>query len=205
MDENGAMLLQKSSEMAKGDEVVRKFLFETPLPPDLEKLLPDEFRVFCLMLNALKQWVAAEQSATDRYLLGGTARNSLRKITDQCLVTGEKIGPEGELHHPVRDGRPPILLSKAGHSLIEGQIAGNKVEQEADPVSEAIKNLRDQGNHSWIQLREGCLDLLGLTVQVSSPRRRNASRSFAKKVHQELDLSNQQILDWLEDDPSSVS
>ncbi len=120
IDAIGEMLMQKSTDMAKGDVVIQRFLEETPLPPDLAKLLPDEFRVFCLMLNALKQWVSAEQQATDRYLLGGTARDTLRKLTDECMVTGDKIGPDGELHHPVRDGRPPILLSKEGHSLIEG-------------------------------------------------------------------------------------
>ena len=157
------------------------------------------------MLNALKQWVAAEQSATDRYLLGGTARESLRKLADQCMVTGETIGPDGELHHPVRDGRPPILLSKRGHSFIEGQIAGNHVEQEGDSVSVEIQKMRRKGNHSWVQLREGCLDQLGLQVQFSSPGRRSASRSFAIKVHEELGLPYQEILDWLDVHQPGVS
>lgn len=198
MDEIGEILLRKSSEMSKANQTIRDFLNETPLPADLQNLLPEDFRVFCLLLNALKQWVAAEQSATDRYLLGGTARDSLRKLNDQCIVTGEKIGPDGELHHPVRDGRPPILLSKNGHTLIEGQIAGNQAEQEGDLVSVEIQKIRRKGNHSWVQLRHGCLDQLGLQVQFSSPGRRSGSRSFAKKVHEELGLSYQDILDWLD-------
>lgn len=38
--------------------------------------------------NALKQWVAAESAATDRYLLGGTARKQCRKMADHCLGSG---------------------------------------------------------------------------------------------------------------------
>jgi hypothetical protein len=199
MDEIGEILLRKSSEMAKDNEVIRKFLMETPLPPDLAQLLPDEFRVFCLLLNGFKQWVVAEQLATDRYLLGGTARDSLRKLADQCIVTGETIGSDGELHHPVRDGRPPILLSKKGHSLIEGQVAGKTLETDDDPVTVRIKKLRREGNHSWLQLREGCLSQLGLPLQSSPTRRQSSARSFAKKVHEDSGLSYEQILEWLDD------
>lgn len=205
IDEIGDILLRKSSEMAKSDQTIRDFLNETPLPADLQNLLPEEFRVFCLMLNSLKQWVSAEQAATDRYLLGGTARASLRKLTDQCMVTGEAIGPNGELHHPVRDGRPPILLSKNGHSLIEGQIAGNQAEQEGDLVSVTLRKMKKNGSRSWVQLRNGCLDQLGSQVQFSSPSRRSTSRSFAKKVHEELGLSYQEILAWLDEHQSEVS
>ncbi len=38
---------------------------------------------------------------------------------DKCIVTGEELGERAELHHPMRDGRPPILLSKKGHDIIE--------------------------------------------------------------------------------------
>lgn len=198
MDEIGEILLRKSSEMVNDNEVIRNFLTETPLPPDLAKLLPEEFRVFCLLLNGLKQWVVAEQLATDRYLLGGTARASLRKLVDKCIVTGETIGSDGELHHPVRDGRPPILLSKKGHSFIEGQVSGKTLEADDDPVTIGIKKVRSDRNRSWFQLRDGCLSQLGLPVQFSSSRRQSSSRTFAKKVHEESGLTYQQILEWLD-------
>jgi len=67
--------------------------------------------------------VAAEQSATDRYLFGGASRKLCRAAADSCLVSGDHLGPDCELHHPVRDGRPAIPLSKHGHGLIEGQIS----------------------------------------------------------------------------------
>jgi hypothetical protein len=120
----GALVLEEAARMAQEDGPVRDFLDENPLPPSLRGKLPDEFRTFCLALNALKQWVAAEQAATDRYLLGGTARKACRAAADRCVVPGNLLERERlELHHPVRDGRPPIPLDKDAHARIEGQKA----------------------------------------------------------------------------------
>ena len=151
-------LLTNSAKAATKSGPIREFLNSNPLPDVLKGLLPDEFRAFCLALNALKQWVAAEQAATDRFLLGGTARQLCRAVAKSCLVTNQSFdGQEVELHHPVRDGRPPIPLSKAGHARIEGQLAG----QDADPHFNALRELRRNGNRSWAQLRLGCDALLG--------------------------------------------
>ncbi|MEO8270837.1 MAG: hypothetical protein ABI557_14025 [Aureliella sp.] len=106
LDEIGGLLLERSKELACSPGEVRDYLNATELPECIEGRLPDEFRAFCLVLNALKQWVAAESAATDRYLLGGTARKQCRKMADHCLVTGESLDETTvELHHPVRDGR----------------------------------------------------------------------------------------------------
>ena len=64
------MLLTKSKSLASIEGPIRTFLDDNPLPLAVAQRLQPEFRVFCLALNAIKQWVAAEQSATDRYLLG---------------------------------------------------------------------------------------------------------------------------------------
>ncbi len=157
LDRIGKLLIDESKQMASSPGTVREFLDANPLPPEMTSLLPDEFRTFCLALNALKQWVGAEQSATDRYLLGGVARQSCREATSNCLVTGETLGPDAELHHPLRDGRPPILLSKTGHSSIEGQLSS----MSDDPFERAVLSIRRERNGSWAQLRRGCLDLLG--------------------------------------------
>lgn len=117
----GALLLEEAKLLAEQNGPIKEFLEQNPLPCKIDGLLPRDFRVFCLILNSLKQWVSAEQSATDRFLLGGTAREACRSITTHCMVTNEKLGNDAELHHPVRDGRPPIILSKKGHSHIEGQ------------------------------------------------------------------------------------
>jgi len=125
LDQIGELLLARSAEAVKVRAPVREFLDANPLPEALKGLLPDEFRAFCLALNSLKQWVSAEQLATDRYLLGGTARQLCRQAASSCVLTGEPFdGQTVELHHPVRDGRPPIPVSKTGHDQIEGQAPG---------------------------------------------------------------------------------
>jgi hypothetical protein len=123
LDRIGEVLLAESAKLAETEGPIQTFLEENPLPSSMEKSLPASFRVFCLALNALKQWVSAEQAATDRYLLGGTARELCRKASKTCLVSGVDLGQDSELHRPARDGRPPILLSKKGHDSIEGQLA----------------------------------------------------------------------------------
>ena len=172
----GEMLLAESKNLASKEGQVRTFLDKNPLSPAIEEYLSPEFRVFCLALNAIKQWVAAEQRATDCYLLGRDARSLCREVAEHCL--GEKIGSDCELHHPVRDGRPPIPLSKHGHALIERQLSSDG----DDPIERALSGLRRKGNRSWAQLRRGCLDLIGQPEPESSKRGAANDRAFAKKL-----------------------
>ena len=124
LDAVGELLLKLSAGLVKKPGPARDFLDQNPLPPVLVDRLPEEFRMFCLALNALKQWVTAEQAATDRYLLGGTARNECRAVASACVVSGETLTSNNtDLHHPVRDGRPPIPLTKKAHAQIEGQVS----------------------------------------------------------------------------------
>jgi hypothetical protein len=189
----GANLLAESARLAFADGPVRTFLADNPLTPSLAERLPDEFRVFCLALNALKQWVAAEQAAADRYVLGGVARDLCREATDRCLVSGELLGLDCELHHPVRDGRPPIPLSKRGHSSIEGQVSL----EGTDPTERALLTLRRDSNRSWALLRRGCLDLLGKPVPWPSKSSAAGARAFARKAHAVTSLGYEQIVEWL--------
>ncbi|MDD2811146.1 hypothetical protein [Rhodoferax sp.] len=101
----GALLNQAAVKAAKTGQV-KDFLDRNPLPDSMKSHLPDEFRAFCLLLNALKQWVSAESLSTDRYLLGGTVRDKLRATSSHCMITGSSLD-KVELHHAVRDGRPP--------------------------------------------------------------------------------------------------
>lgn len=158
-------------------------------------LLPGEFRAFCLALNAVKQWVAKEQAATDRYLLGGVARALCREAGKTCLVTGEVLGPDAELHHPVRDGRPPIALSKRGHASIDGQVATVG----RDRIGRAIIATRGEGNRSWAQLRRGCLDLLGKPVPWPSKASAAGARAFARKTSTAAKVGYVEILTWLDE------
>ena len=190
LDKIGVILVEASIEASK-EGPVKKFLDDNQLPPHMRALLPDEFRAFSLLINALKQWVSAESAATDRYLLGGTARQTCRGITINCIVTGEAIGSDAELHHPVRDGRPPILLNKRGHTLIE---QGNYThfEEEKDPTSEiweTIKKLRTEKHMSWVQLREG-----RNASSTGSNNCRPGAKPFANRIVREPALSPDNIV-----------
>jgi hypothetical protein len=194
LDQVGDLLLTESMKLAEAPGPIRTFLDDNPLPSAMAQRLPDYFRIFCLALNSLKQWVAAEQSATDRYLLGGAARELCRQAAETCLVTGAALGQDSELHHPVRDGRPPILLSKNGHALIEDQLASVG----DDPIGRVLWALKRAGNRSWLQLRRGCLDRLGWPVPWPSKASAAGARVFAKKAATAADVGYEQILEWMD-------
>jgi hypothetical protein len=187
LDSIGILLNEYAIKMANEDGVVKDFLRENPLPPHMKELLPNEFRVFALLLNSLKQWVSAESAATDRFLLGGTARQTCRLAVDKCIVTGDELGEKPELHHPMRDGRPPILLSKKGHDLIE-QI--NIINEDEWDV---IKRIKRKSNQSWIQLREGCNAIL-----TGSNNYRSGAKTFAKNAIKETNLTAKEIIEILD-------
>ena len=195
LNELGEMLPAKSESLASIEGPVGTFLDENPLPPAINRHLPRKYRVFCLALNAIKQWVAAEQSATDRYLFGGASRKLCRAAADSCLVSGDYLGPDCELHHPVRDGRPAIPLSKHGHGLIEGQISS----EGDDPIGQALSELRRVGNRSWAQLRRGCLELIGQLEPGPAKRGAANDRAFARKAAVDANVNYQEILEWLDE------
>ena len=195
VDRVGELLLKEAAELPLRSERVRQFFEENPLPPSLAGRLPAEFRAFCLALNALKQWVAAEQAATDRYLLGGTAREQCRTAAEYCILSGTPLtSATVELHHPVRDGRPPVPVCREAHAEVEGQVSG--------PGDQTLRgillNIKRKGSRSWVQLRRGCQDLLGLPVQHSTPKVAANSRSFARRASQDSSRSYQELLDWLD-------
>jgi hypothetical protein len=195
LDHIGCLLLSHATVIANTPGPVRDFLSDNPLPKSLEELLPDDFRAFCLALNALKQWLAAEQAATDRYLLGGKARQECRDVATTCVVTGEPLAPgEAELHHPVRDGRPPIPLSKHGHARLEGQAGSSN----KDSLRAKILAIKRQLNRSWPHLRKGCFSLLGKEASHSTPAIAASSKAFARKVAKETDLTFEEIIAWLD-------
>jgi hypothetical protein len=194
LDRIGSLLIDESARLAVAPGPVRDFLAGNPLPKEMAPLLPDSFRAFCLALNSLKQWVAKEQAATDRYLLGGVSRQLCRDTAVACLVTGEVLGPDAELHHPVRDGRPPVLVSKAGHDRLEGQEAVNAT----DATARELVALRRKMNLSWAHLRRGCLDLLGTPAVASSKAMAASARSYARKASAVTRLGYRELLDWLD-------
>lgn len=195
LDAIGCLLKAESQKLAQSSKEIKHFLSANPLPGKMAELLPEDFRVFVLILNALKQWVTAESAYCDKYLMGGTVREKCRNAIDHCLVTGEPLTASAELHHPVRDGRPPIPLSKRGHSMIEGQVTveanGTAAGEDAGPEPEwtKLRQIRKERNQSWVQLREGLA-----AVKTGSMTCRANAKSFANKVIRELGLQPEEIL-----------
>lgn len=194
LDQIGVLLLSYATNAIINNSDIRSFLDKNPPPSALGDLLPDDFRAFCLALNALKQWVAAEQAATDRYLLGATARNACRQAATTCVLTGQELTDTMELHHPLRDGRPPIPVNKSAHAELEQQTSS-----QPDPLDAQLATLKREGNRSWIMLRRGCRDLLGQLVNHSTEAVGNSSRTFARKASGQTNLSYEELLEWLDE------
>ena len=194
--------MERTKDLAFQPGPVREFLELNSLPPSLGSLLPPDFRAFCLVLNALKQWVSAEQHATDRYLLGGNARDELRAIAGSCIVTGRSLDGDCELHHPVRDGRPPIPLCHDAHDQIEHQ--GPKGTVSSDTNFSVISEIRRQNNNSWKNLRRGCLDLIGEKVKHSTPAVRAGALAFARKSSNATGLTFREIICLLDSHERSL-
>jgi len=195
LDKIGCLMIEESKQLSK-KPIVKSFLDENKLPLHMKELLPDDFRTFSLLLNALKQWISAESAATDRYLLGGTARETCRNAITKCIVTDEILGVDSELHHPMRDGRPPILLSKKGHTIVERNNqnkSGNIENGDSNELWEKIKILRTEKHMSWIQLREGCNAIL-----TESNNYRPGAKSFANTIIRETQLDATEIIELLD-------
>lgn len=196
LNDIGVLILNKASDVLEAKNEITDFLDENALPEHLEGYLPKEFRVYCLALNAVKQWLSAEQAATDRYIFGGTVRSQCKALGDSCLVSGiPAVNCTIELHHPVRDGRPPIPVAKEEHAKIEGQASGTN---EKDKVMEIVYPIKRSGNRSWVMLKLGCELLLGVSSSKKSKNVQSSSKTFARKAKDATGLDYQELLIWIE-------
>jgi hypothetical protein len=195
LNDIGELILAKAETLTATGNEVSNFLAENPLPEHLEHYLPEQFRVYCLALNALKQWLSAEQAATDRYIFGGTVRTQCRKLSNSCLVSGIPADEcTIELHHPVRDGRPPIPLAKEVHAEIEGQTS---TKTEGDGAMGAIYPIKRAGKRSWVMLKLGCELLMGTASTTKSKNVQSSSKTFARKASEASGLNYQELLEWV--------
>jgi len=196
INEIGELILGKTEKLASSDNEVSQFLKDNPLPDHLEKYLPEKFRIYSLALNSIKQWLSAEQAATDRYIFGGTVRDQCKKLGTSCLVSGTPAEEcTIEIHHPVRDGRPPIPLAKETHAKIEGQ---SSVIRKQDEVMKFIYPIKQSGNRSWVMLKLGCELLLNIANTNKSKNVQASSKTFARKSSEASGLSFHELLRWVE-------
>ncbi len=196
INEIGELILKKTEALASSKNEVSQFLTNNPLPKHLEQFLPEDFRVYSLALNAMKQWLSAEQAATDRYIFGGTVRAQCKKLGTTCLVSGKPANEcTIELHHPVRDGRPPIPLAKEAHAHIEGQSSTAMVK---DETMGTIYPIKRSGNRSWVMLKLGCELLLDIAETNRSKNVQSSSKTFARKASEASGLNFKELLQWVE-------
>lgn len=195
LDKIGTLLLEEAALLSEKEGSLKSFLDDNPMPNILDQHLPRKYRAFCLLLNSLKQWLSAEQAATDRYLLGGVARQRIRDAAKVCIVTGKQLSESAiELHHPVRDGRPPVPLSHAGHNLIE-----TRAQIPRDEIGTILNTIRRDGNRSWVMLRRGLLLLSGQDAEGGTVNSRASAKSFARRSMRATNKSELELLAWLDE------
>lgn len=190
----GLLLLDEAKKLATEAGPIRDFLDVNPLPERMRRFLPDEYRAFSLVLNSLKQWTVKEVATTDRYLLGARAREECKAAASFCVLSGADLrGQHVELHHTVRDGRPPIPLTKEAHSKLEDQVKPS----EGDPVGEKLRAARSKLNRPWVFIRLGCQALLNQAVHDTA--KAPAAKSVARRICRDTGLSEREILAWLDE------
>src|SRR5437870_7495235 len=69
-DRVGLLLLEEAKQLAAHNGIMRNFLDANPLPERMKAYLPDDYRIFCLLLNSLRQWSMKELAQTDKYVIG---------------------------------------------------------------------------------------------------------------------------------------
>lgn len=170
---------------------VQLFLTEHPLPAGLAAHLPDEYRIYSLLLNVVKQFISREQPHTDSHVFGNSYKKQAKQAFAHCLVSGEKLGADVEWHHVLRDGRPPIPLTKIGHQRVD-RSARERI-LGGDKVYEVLRKVKKGRNVSWKQLRNAC------EHSIASGKGNTAWRRDAQKALQDASLphDDQAILDWL--------
>ena len=189
----GCSVNLEAKRISTEDGAVKDFLSKNPLPSGMKDYLPDEFRAYSLLLNALKQWISAEQAATDRFLLGGSAKNLLKTISSKCIISDKPLfGEIVELHHTLRDGRPPIPILKVEHDKLESQSSVSD-----DPVMALVYKIKRERNSSWILLREGLEYFQAIESDEAAVGARPNGKSFAKKAIETTKLSVDQLLEWM--------
>lgn len=179
-------------------QAVRQFLESNPIPGTVGQFLTMELRAYALLVHGLHQWAVGQSLATDRWVISGNARHALRSSTDRCVVTNEPFGEEPiELHHPARDGRPPIPVSKKGHKIAD------EVFDPQDPQGRLFVAVKKKLRFSWRSIWQGCRVSLDLPVSFEAHAnpdgRRTAAVARARRFARETAAPMEGVLEWIEE------
>lgn len=177
---------------------VQQFLEDNPIPGDIGKYLNLELRAYAILVHGLHQWAVGQSLATDRWVISGNARDTFRACTDRCVVTDEPFGTEEiELHHPARDGRPPIPVSAKGHKIADD------VFDPQDPKGKMLVALKKRLRYAWSVIWQGCKIELGQPVDLNSYKnpkgRKSAVVARARQFSKEASTSFEDIRRWIEE------
>lgn len=194
--EIGALLQQRAKELVKTSGPIRTFLRRNPVPKCLGSSLTKEVRCFSLLLHSLNQWCVVEKLAMDRFLCSGNVRKELKSLFEICpVVPGDESKTTVELHHPLRDGRPPIPLSKKGHDKVEGLVVLEVGDDDGARLIEHRKTSKPI--YSWVRLRTGCLLRQGMVFADLKSSYRASARHAIKRVTEDLKSTPESILEIL--------
>jgi hypothetical protein len=197
LHEIGLLMQQRARELATGAGAVRDFLGKNPVPACLGGELTDEVRAFCLLLNALRQWSVGEQLAMDRLLLSGNVRKELKELYTICPVAPDDSDVSAiELHHPLRDGRPPLPLSKTGHARVEGLM----ILETGDAAGQKLVDFRKNSPSpiSWKRLRVGCMVLKNEVPEGFETSYLTSAKGWIRRAMKQTALNETQILEFLD-------
>lgn len=202
LDEIGEHVAKLAKEISENNvstphgDAVKQFLMANPIPGQMGMHLTIEMRAYAVLVRALLQWAVGQSLSIDRWVISGNARKTLRASSPKCIVTGEPFGDEEiELHHPVRDGRPPLPVSQKGHKIADDVFSPD------DELGKMLVTVRRKRSNSWKLIWQGCLVELGEAVDLSeyTPTRAKAAGAAARWFARETKLSVQQIREWIEE------
>jgi hypothetical protein len=181
-------LTMKALSQANGS--LTSFLRENPWPSEMmddDLFLSEQDRAKVVVLNAVKQWLSKEALWLDMIFTGGRFREKLRELCAErnCRTCQRPFSQlKIELHHTVRDGRPPVPICSECHQTLENQ---SPVDQ--PPISD-VKRIRASRNASWKNLLKATKSLQGLPHDpFSTPNVENASKSIVRLIVRETKLS----------------
>jgi len=202
LDEIGAHVAKLAKEIAEGnvDEshgtAVKQFLEQNPVPGQIGKHLTMEMRAYALLVRAVLQWAVGQSLSIDRWVISGNARKFLRTSSPNCIVTGAPFGTDDiELHHPVRDGRPPLPVSKIGHKIADD------VFDPQDTVGKLLVSVRRKRSNSWRLIWQGCVLESGEFLDLSeyAVGRSKSAAAAARWFARETELPVEEIRKWIEE------
>jgi hypothetical protein len=124
------------------------------------------------------------------------ARQEVASVSERCIVAISKLlASNPAALPPLTAELPAIPVLSAVVSQGSDGVNGST---HAASVLEQIKAIRERMNRSWINLRRGCLDQMGVGVPHGTPTVGASSRTFAKKAHEATGLSYAAIVALLD-------